>query len=74
MSSDPATAYGQGRTEAYNAAVAAINLGFSAGTVLYLDIERYTNTPTCQNAVREFTHGWSQWMFEWGGRSTDYGL
>jgi hypothetical protein len=61
MSYDTATAYQQGKNEALKAATALSNLGFTngaAGTPVVYDLEGYTNSGTCQTAVKSFMQGW----------------
>lgn len=76
MSSDPTTAYNQGRSEAASAAAAAGNLGLTAGgaqTIIYLDMEAYPNDSGCRNAVKSFVSGWSGRLRELGHRAGVYG-
>lgn len=70
FSSDPATAYNQGRTEAGSAATAASNLGL-AGTIIYYDMEAYPSS--CRTAVSSFISGWSGRLRELGYRAGAYG-
>lgn len=74
-STDPATAEQQGRAEADTAHNAAVNLGMATGTIVYFDMERYTDTGNnvCRNATRAFLNGWTQRMHELGDKSGVYG-
>ncbi len=54
---DPPTASNDGAQEADSAAAAAASLGLPA-SVVYLDIESYTSSPTCSAAVQAFLDGW----------------
>lgn len=61
VSYDTATAYQQGKAEAVKATNALLNLGFTnsgAGTPIVYDMEGYTDTGTCQAAVKSFMLGW----------------
>ncbi len=77
MSSDPATAYNQGRSEADQAANAARDLGLatssSGGTIIYYDMEAYPNNATCRNTVKSFISGWVSRLHELGNRAGGYG-
>lgn len=76
MSSDPNTAYSQGRTEANSAVSAAANLGLTAGgaqTIIYFDLEAFPNDSACRNAVKSFISGWSGRLRELGHRAGVYG-
>ncbi|MEP7285704.1 MAG: glycoside hydrolase domain-containing protein [Chloroflexota bacterium] len=61
MSSDPATAYGQGVSEANAASDVAANLGLaSGGAVIYYDLENYdTSNSACREAAKSFISGWN---------------
>ncbi len=75
-SNDPATAETQGRGEADIAVTDANNLGLTAGTVLYYDMERYdetTSTAGCRVAVNAFLKGWTERLHERGYISGTYG-
>jgi hypothetical protein len=68
MSWDPATAYQQGRNEASAALAVAKNLGLTyadgSGTVIYYDLEAYTNDTACRTAAKWFMAGWVERMHE----------
>lgn len=76
-STDATTAEQQGRGEADAAHAAAVNLGMSAGTIVYLDMERYTvpnpDTGNCRASTRAFLNGWTQRMHELNNKSGVYG-
>lgn len=61
ISYDTATAYQQGKSEAvkaYNALVALGITNSAAGTPVVYDLEGYTDSGTCQTAVKSFMLGW----------------
>lgn len=60
ISTDAATAVGEGRAAAANAVIAAQNLGFAQRSPIYADIEHYTSTPTCKASVLSYLSGWTQ--------------
>ncbi len=75
-SSDAATAETQGRGEADIATTDAGNLGLTAGSILYYDMERYDEipaTPGCRVASTAFLKGWTERIRELGYRSGTYG-
>ncbi len=75
-SSDPATAEQQGRGEADIAVTDAINLGITAGSVLYYDMERYddvSGTGACSTPTKAFLKGWTDRVKELGFKSGVYG-
>ncbi len=76
FSSDPATAETQGRGEADIAVADAANLGLTAGSILYYDMERYdetVSTPGCRAASTAFLKGWTERVRELGYKSGTYG-
>lgn len=76
FSLDPAVAETQGRTEADIAVTDAANLGLTAGSILYYDMERYDETgatPGCRVASTAFLKGWTERVRELGYRSGTYG-
>ncbi|MEI8409009.1 MULTISPECIES: DUF1906 domain-containing protein [unclassified Kribbella] len=60
MSTDPATALGQGKTAAANAVSAAQALGFAQRSAIYSDIEAYPSTAACKASVLSYLSGWTQ--------------
>lgn len=61
ISSDTATAYSQGKSEAIKAYNALIALGFTnsaANTPVVYDMEGYPNNTSCRAAVKSFMQGW----------------
>lgn len=75
-SSDPAIAETQGRGEADIAVSDAANLGLTAGTVLYYDMERYddlSGVGACSTPVKAFLKGWTDRLKERGYISGVYG-
>jgi photosystem II stability/assembly factor-like uncharacterized protein len=73
ISDDPAIAYTQGITEADAAVEVAIDLGLAlpdgSGTIVYLDLEYYTDDPddpTCRESAKAFISGWSGRLRERG--------
>ncbi len=76
LSSDPATAEQQGRGEADIAIADAANIGITAGSVLYYDMERYddlSGTGACSTPVKSFLKGWTDRLKEQGYISGVYG-
>ncbi len=78
FSSDTATAYNQGVTEANSALDAAYNLGLTdaseSGTIIYYDMEGYDpNNTACRNAVNSFVSGWSYQLKSRGNVAGAYG-
>lgn len=75
-SSDAATAEQQGRGEADIAVTDANNLGLTAGSVLYYDMERYddlSGTGACSTPTKAFLKGWTDRVKELGFVSGVYG-
>ncbi len=75
-SSDPVTAEQQGRGEADIAVADATNLGLTAGSVLYYDMERYddlSGTGACSTPTKAFLKGWTDRIKELGYKSGVYG-
>jgi hypothetical protein len=60
MSTDPATALGQGKAAAANAVAAAQALGFAQRSAIYSDIEAYPSTAACKASVLSYLSGWTQ--------------
>lgn len=76
FSSDPTTAYNQGRTEANSAVSVATNLGLiSAGryAVIYYDLEAFPDQSSCRTAAKSFLNGWVERLNELGHRAGIYG-
>lgn len=76
FSIDPVVAETQGRGEAVIAVTDAGNLGLTAGSILYYDMERYDETgatPGCRTASTAFLKGWTDRVRELGYRSGTYG-
>ncbi len=75
-SSDPVVAEQQGRGEADIAVADAINLGLTAGSILYYDMERYddvSGTGACSTPTKAFLKGWTDRVHELGYQSGVYG-
>lgn len=75
-SSDPVVAEQQGREEADIAITDANNLGLLQGTVLYYDMEIYTDssgTGACSTPTKAFLKGWTDRVKERGYISGVYG-
>jgi hypothetical protein len=75
-SSDAATAETQGRGEADIAVTDATNLGLTAGSILYYDMERYddvSGTGACSTPTKSFLKGWTDRVKELGYKSGVYG-
>jgi len=77
LSYDPAVAETQGRGEADIAVTDATNIGLTAGSILYYDMERYDppnpDTLGCRTATVAFLKGWTERIIERGYRSGVYG-
>lgn len=81
FSTDPATAYAEGKAEALEAAAIASGLGlFEARTqksIIYLDIEGYRYSPyytaDCRTATSSFVSGWVDGMHTSGLQAGVYG-
>ncbi len=76
FSYDTATAESQGRGEADIATADAANIGLTAGSVIYYDMERYDETaatPGCRTATTAFLKGWTERIRELGYTSGVYG-
>jgi hypothetical protein len=56
---DPANAAGQGRAAADDAIARADLFGLPTGSPLYYDIEAYSGSASCDQAVRSFLDAWS---------------
>ncbi|MEU9299449.1 DUF1906 domain-containing protein [Streptomyces sp. NPDC048269] len=72
LSTDPSEADEQGRSAAEGAADAAGSLGLAAGTVLYNDLENYTDRDTWDAPVVAYLTGWTVRLHELGYRSAAY--
>ncbi len=77
ISNDTATAYQQGIDEANAAIEVARSLGLTlddgSGTVIYYDLEGYTNNSTYRNAAKAFISGWSARLRATGNQAGVYG-
>ncbi len=74
MSTDPATAYLEGKLEAFYAVEAATNLGFKDQLVIYYDVESYSGADEeTKAAVAEFIRGWTEQLHELGHFAGAYG-
>ncbi len=78
MSSDAATAYSQGVSEANSAIQVAAALSLTdtsqTNTIVYYDLEAYNKSDNaCRTAVKSFMSGWSARMLALGNKSGVYG-
>ena len=77
MSSDPGTAYQEGRSEAEAAFTAAASVGLikpGQPTVIYYDMEIFGGASLdCRAAAKSFINGWTQRLHELGQRAGGYG-
>ena len=78
MSSDPGTAYQQGRSEAEAAFTAAASLGLvtpNQKTVIYYDMEGFgvVASEACKQTAKSFINGWTGRLHELGQRAGGYG-
>jgi hypothetical protein len=74
FSSDPNTAYQQGRSEADQAVTQARNLGFLKDLLIYNDIEYYKDDGTCGSAVKAYVSGWVSRLHEHGVKAGAYSI
>ncbi|MEV7524474.1 DUF1906 domain-containing protein [Streptomyces sp. NPDC091371] len=72
LSTDPSEADAQGRTAADGAVDAARSLGLGAGTLLYNDLEHYTDRATWDAPVVAYLTAWTVRLHELGYRSAAY--
>ncbi|WP_051836405.1 DUF1906 domain-containing protein [Streptomyces sp. NRRL F-2580] len=72
LSTDPSEANGQGREAAEGAVDAARSLGMPEGTVLYNDLENYTDRVTWDAPVVAYLTAWTERLHELGFRSAAY--
>ncbi|MFE6838853.1 DUF1906 domain-containing protein [Streptomyces sp. NPDC057705] len=72
LSTDPSEADGQGREAAEGAVDAARSLGMAEGTVLYNDLEHYTDRATWDAPVVAYLTAWTLRLHELGFRSAAY--
>ncbi|WP_327413445.1 DUF1906 domain-containing protein [Streptomyces sp. NBC_01233] len=72
LSTDPSEANGQGREAAEGAVDAARSLAMAEGTVLYNDLENYTDRATWDAPVVAYLTAWTQRLHELGFRSAAY--
>jgi len=73
MSPDLAVAAAQGVASANDARRAASDLGFTRGTVIYYDMERYDRRDgPCREAVRVFIRSWNATLHRTGNKSGVY--
>ncbi|MBT2482168.1 DUF1906 domain-containing protein [Streptomyces sp. ISL-94] len=72
LSTDPSEADAQGRSAADGAAAAAESLGLPPDTVLYNDVEGYTDRATWDAPVVSYLTAWTVRLHELGYRSAAY--
>ncbi|MEV8533084.1 DUF1906 domain-containing protein [Streptomyces sp. NPDC051211] len=72
LSTNPSTATEQGRTAADGAVAAARRLGLAEGTVLYNDVEAYTDRTTWDAPVVSYLIAWTERLHALGYRSGTY--
>ncbi|WP_405441155.1 DUF1906 domain-containing protein [Streptomyces avidinii] len=72
LSTDPSEAAAQGREAAEGAVDAARSLRLPVGTVLYNDLENYTDRATWDAPVVAYLTAWTQRLHELGYRSAAY--
>lgn len=73
MSRSVATARSQARSEASQAIAALKRYGFAKHSTVYLDIEFYARTASCDRVVLEFASAWTTYLHAKGYRSGVYG-
>ncbi|MER5930532.1 DUF1906 domain-containing protein [Streptomyces sp. NPDC002054] len=72
LSTSPSTAAEQGRTAADGAVAAARRLGLAEGTILYNDVESYTDRATWDAPVVSYLVAWTEQLHQLGYRSGAY--
>ncbi len=72
MSSTISTARSQAASDAAEGIAALKKYGFGSGDVHYLDLEWYSRTTSCDNAVLEFIDVWTEKLHEAGFKSGVY--
>lgn len=72
LSTDPSEANEQGKEAAEGAAQAARSLGLAGGTLLYNDLENYTDRATWDAPVVAYLTAWTVRLHELGYRSAAY--
>jgi hypothetical protein len=72
LSTDPSEANDQGRVAAEGAVEAALGLGLPPGTVLYNDLESYTDRATWDAPVVAYLTAWTDRLHELGFGSAAY--
>lgn len=70
---DEKIAHQQGKDEADLAIAMANDLGLSGDKIIYYDIEGYTESQDCRNAVDSFLTGWTARLHEQGYKAGAYG-
>ena len=73
ISTNTELAYQQGIEQADLALAAAEGLGITGDRIIYYDIEGYTESQTCRNAVDSFLTGWTQRLHDLGFKAGAYG-
>jgi photosystem II stability/assembly factor-like uncharacterized protein len=73
ISSDPDTAYLEGKDEADMAVDAAIELGLWGDMVIYYDLEGYSGGTSCRDTVATFMKGWVERLHQLGYQAGVYG-
>jgi len=71
--SDVGLAYQQGKDQADLAIATAESLGISGDKIIYYDIEGYTESSACRNAVDSILTGWTARLHEQGFKAGAYG-
>ena len=72
MSSNLSTARKQAVSDAKESVAAAKKYGFGSGTVLYLDIEWYSRSGSCDAVVLAFSESWTEYLHKVGYKSGLY--
>ena len=72
MSSTVSTARSQGKSDANETIAALQKYGFGSGSVSYLDLEWYSRSATCDNAVLAFIDSWTDTLHAAGHKSGVY--
>jgi hypothetical protein len=72
MSKTLSTARSQGVSDAKETVAALKKYGFGPGSYSYLDLEWYSRTAACDNAVLEFSDAWTEHLHKAGYKSGVY--
>ena len=72
ISTNTTTAYGQGATEGEYAINQALSLGFLQGSAIALDLESWSGSSACTQAVNSYINGWDHELAYYAWASVVY--